>query len=216
MRAFLIQHIDALITTAAGLLLIAYSWRQRERLRTSPYKLTRVLPILALVVLAFGLLSFSLDYYPRYTWQPAFTSDGRASAEFPSPTTSGANNIRSPEGISIRGFAVKCNVPQKDINLILSASEILPESEGTSVEQRLEAIRLSLRQQGMKIVSDTSDAHGTIPGCRIVAEKSDGKVRCVVRLAITSNCIYRIVATATSGFHDDPVIGRFADSFTVQ
>ena len=76
MRAFLIQHVDALITTSLGLCIAVYSQRQRERLRASPKKLVRALPVLAPLVVAFGLLRFVFDSQPAYVWQPtAATSE---------------------------------------------------------------------------------------------------------------------------------------------
>ncbi|MCX6905476.1 MAG: hypothetical protein NTW03_18760, partial [Verrucomicrobia bacterium] len=69
MRAFLIQHVDAVITTILGLWITVYSWRQRDRLRVSPKKLARALPVLAPLVVVFGLLRFVLDSQPAYAWR---------------------------------------------------------------------------------------------------------------------------------------------------
>jgi len=60
------------------------------------------------------------------------------------------------------------------------------------------------------------DRHGEVPGYRMVIEKDDGKNRLLIRVAITSKAIYRAVATSSSGFHDDPVITRFVNSFSLQ
>jgi hypothetical protein len=215
MRAFLIQHADALITTVLGLWITVYSWRARERLRASPKKLARALPILAPLVVVFGLLQFVLDSQPAYDWQRAYTSDQRASAEFPCATTSEAATD-SAQGVSVRRLTVNCNVPQRDINLRLSYNEIPPEGAGLTIEQRLDGLRSYFEQQGFTIVSCVSDGHGDIPGYRIVIEKDRGKIRCLTRVAIARKAIYRAVATSTSGFHDDAVIARFIDSFTLQ
>lgn len=61
MRAFLIQHVDAVITTALGLWITVYSWRGRERLRANPKKVARALPILApLIVVLTSAVRFGL------------------------------------------------------------------------------------------------------------------------------------------------------------
>lgn len=215
MRAFLIQHVDALISTGIGLWITVYSWRHRDRLRSSPKKLARALPILAPLVLVFGLLRFVLDSQPAYVWQRAVTSDQRASAEFPCATTTDTATD-SAQGVSIRRLTVNCNVPQRDINLRLSYNEIPPEGTGLTDEQRLDGLKSFFQQQGFAIISSVPDAHGEIPGYRILVEKDQGKTRCLMRVAIAPKAIYRAVATSTIGFHDDPVIARFVDSFNMQ
>jgi hypothetical protein len=215
MRAFLIQHIDALITTALGLWITVYTWRQRERLRASPQKLVRALPVLAPLVVVFGLLRFVLDSQPAYVWQRVYTGDQRASAEFPCAATTETATDSAP-GVSIRRVTVNCNVPQRDINLRLSYNEIPPEGAGLTIEQRFDGLTNYFQQEGFAIVSSVPDAQGAIPGCRIVIEKDRGTTRCLMRVAIAPKAIYRVVATSTTVFHDDPVIARFIDSFTVQ
>src|SRR5439155_18801916 len=215
MRTFFIQHIDAVITTALGLWITVYSWRKRERLRASPKKLARALPVLAPLVVVFDLLRSQIDSQPASVWQRAFTSDQRASAEFPCATTTEAATD-SAQGVSIRRLTVNCNVPQRDINLRLSYNEIPREGAGLTIEQRLDGLRAFFSQQGFTITSCVPDGHGDVPGYRIVIEKDHGKTRCLTRVAITPNAIYRAVATSTSGFHDDPVIARFVDSFSLQ
>jgi len=215
MRAFLIQHVDALITTALGLWITVYSWRQRERLRASPKKLARALPVLAPLVVVFGLLRFVLDSQPAYVWHRAFTSDQRASAEFPcATTTETATDVA--HGVSIQRLTASCNVPQRDINLRLTYNEIPPEGAGLTVEQRFEGLKSFFQQQGFAIISSVPDAHGAIPGYRILVEKDQGKTRTLIRVAIAPKAIYRAVATSTIGFHDNPVIARFVDSFRMQ
>lgn len=215
MRALLIQHPDAIITTALGLWITIFAWRARERLRASPRKVVRALPVLAPLLVVFGLLRFALDSAPPYAWQRNYTSDQRASAEFPCPATSKAATD-SAQGVTLTRLTVNCNVPQRDINLRLSYNEIPPEGAGLTIEQRLEGLRTFFEQQGFKIVSYVPEAHRNVPGYRILIEKDGGKIRCLTRVAITPKAIYRAVATSTSGFHDDAVIPRFIDSFTLQ
>jgi hypothetical protein len=215
MRAFLVQHVDAITTTTVGLWITVYAWRQRERLRASPKKLARTLPVLAPLVVVFGLLRFAFDSQPTDVWQRAFTTDQRASAEFPYAIAT-ETAIDSAQGVSVRRFTVNCNVPQRDINLRLSYNEIPPEGAGLTIEQRLDGLKSFFEQQGFTIVSCVSDQHGDIPGYRIVIERDHGKTRCLTRIAIAPKAIYRAVATSTSGFHEEPVIIRFMNSFSVQ
>ena len=215
MRAFFIQHIDAIITTTLGLWITVYAWRQRDRLRASPQKLVRALPVVAPLVVVFGLVRFMLDSQPGYVWQRAFTNDQRASAEFPCPTTSEAATD-SAQGASIRRLTINCNVPRRDINLRLSYNEIPPAGVGLTVEQRLDGLRSYFEQQGFTILSCVPESHGDVPGYRMRIEKDHGKNRLLIRVAITSKAIYRAVATSSSGFHDDPVITRFINSFRLQ
>ncbi len=214
MRAFLLQHIDACITLAVGLWLTFYSWRHRERLRASPRKLTRALPILTAVVVISGLLQFAFDSKPAYPWHRAFTSDQRASAEFPCATTT-ETAADSAQGVSVQRLTVNCNVPRTDINLRLSFNEIPPEGEGFTIEQRLAGLKSFFEQRGFATTSCVPDGPGAIPSYRMVLEQERGKVRCVTRVAIGPKAIYRAIATSSSGFHDDPVITRFIDSFSL-
>ena len=192
-----------------------YSWLHRERLRASPKKLARALPILSPLVVVFGLLQFALDSHPSYAWQRASTNDGRASAEFPCTTTS-ETATDSAQGVSIKRLTVSCNVPHRDINLRLSYNEIPPEGAGLTVEQRLDGLRSFFQQQGFTIISCVPEPYGDVPGYRIVLEQGQGKVRLLTRIVIAPKAIYRALATSTSGFHADPVISRFIDSFSIQ
>ena len=215
MYAFVFQHIDALISTAAGLCLTVYSWRRYEHLRTSPKKAARALPYLAPFVVVFGLFQFIIDAHPAYVWQRASTNDGQASAEFPcTPKTESA--VDSAQGVSIKRVTVVCNVPQRDINLRLSYNEIPPEGAGLTVKQRMEGVLAFFNQQGSSVDSCEPDNHGDIPGFRLVINNSVQKAHMQIRLAIMPKALYRAVATSSAGFHDDPVITRFLDSFALQ
>jgi hypothetical protein len=214
MRAFLIQHIDSVITTTVGLCLTVYALRRRERLEASPKKLARAFPVLAPLVAVFGLLQFVLESQPGHLWQRASTNDQRASAEFPCLTTT-ETATDSALGVSVERHTVNCSVPKRDITLLMSHNEIPPEGMGLTVEQRLHALRSSFEQRGFVIVSCDSEKHGAIPGCRMVIEQDRGRNRQVIRVAISSNGIYHVIASSSAGFHDDPIITRFVDSFSL-
>lgn len=215
MNAFLIQHIDALITTIAGICFTIYSWRNRDRLRTSPKKIVRILPILAPLVLAFGLISFALDSHTKYSWQRVFTADKRASAEFPCATAT-VTATDSVGSISVKRVTVNCDIPRKGINLRLSRNEIPPESEALTPAQRFEELKTYFQQQGYSLISSAPESNIDFPCYRLTVERDKGQTRCVMRMAILSKAIYRVIATSTAGFHDDPVIERFVDSFNIE
>jgi hypothetical protein len=223
MRAFLIQHVDALITTAAGLLITVYSWRARKRLRASPNKLVRVLPVLAPLVFLFGLLQFALDANPAYTWRRVATSDGHASAEFPCATVT-ESAVDSGAGVSLRRWTVRCNVPGKDIDLRLSFNELPPgsfnelppEGAGLSLEERVAGMRGFGERQGFAVVSVDPELYGDVAGYRILLEQGGGKTRCLFRMAVAHGTLYRVVATSAGGLHDDPAIARFVESFRLE
>ena len=139
MRTFLIHHIDAVIDTALGLWITIYCWLHRERLRSSPKKLARALPILAPLILLFGVLSFTFNFQSADGWQRVSTEDQRASADFPCAATASSAND-SVGGVAVKRAIVQCNVPQRDINLRLSYNEIPAEGLSQTTEQRLKVM----------------------------------------------------------------------------
>ncbi|MGA2556395.1 MAG: hypothetical protein ABSG04_08990 [Verrucomicrobiota bacterium] len=270
MRAFLIQHGEALLITICGLWATFYAWGRRERLRASPNFPVRALPVLAPIIILLGLVQFVVDAHPSYQWQRAFTEDHRASAEFPGAPTAGTaidsaqvtpsgtvTNVvpgvpvkrlnpalggplrgmnpgpggsrrrmnSAPEApgrrmnpgseVSVKRVTLGFNVPQRDINLQLSYSEIPPSGADLTVEQRLEALKTAFAQMGT-LLSCEPDGPGDIPIYRVVLDMNEGKTRCVVRLAIAPNALYRAVATASSDSRDDPLVRRFLNSFRME
>ncbi|MEI7535517.1 MAG: hypothetical protein WCK57_14215 [Verrucomicrobiae bacterium] len=215
MNTFFIQHIDDFISIGFGIWIAVFSWRQRERLRASQKKLVRLLPVLAPLVVVFSLLHFALDLRPSYVWQRASTSDKRASVEFPCATTN-ETVTDTLQGVSMQRQTLNCNLPQRDINLRLSYSEVSPEAASLSVEQRVESLKKFLQQKGFTVTSCEPDGHGDTPGYRIVYEGDHGKIQCLMRIVITPKAIYRVLATSASGFHDDSAISHFINSFNFQ
>jgi hypothetical protein len=248
MRTFLIQHIDAMLMTGAGLWATFYAWGQRERLRASPKFLVRALPVLAPIMMIFGLLQFVLDAHPSYQWRRAFTENHRASAEFPGPPTTGTaidsahvtpsgtvtnlvpgapvrrsnaglggplRRMKAGSEVSVKRITLGFNVPRRDITLQLSYSEIPPSGADLTVAQRIEALKSAFAQMGT-LLSCQPDGSGDVPIYRIVLEMNGGKTRCVMRLAIAPDALYRAVATASSDSRDDPLITRFLSSFRME
>ena len=162
-----------------------------------------------------SLLLVACDSKPQNSWHRVFTSDRQASAEFPSATTVKAVTD-SALGISIRRETVNCDVPRRDINLHLSYNEIPPEGANLTDEQRMGGLKQFFQQQGFTVTSCIPDVHGGVSGYRILLESDRGKVHCQVRVVITKKAIYRAMATSTTGFHDDPVIPHFLNSFKTE
>ena len=209
MRAFFLRHIDALISIGIGRGLSVYAWLHRVPLFSSPKKLMHALPVLV------SLLLVACDSKPQNSWHRVFTSDRQASAEFPSATTV-KTVTDSALGISIRRETVNCDVPRRDINLHLSYNEIPPEGANLTDEQRMGGLKQFFQQQGFTVTSCIPDVHGGVSGYRILLESDRGKVHCQVRVVITKKAIYRAMATSTTGFHDDPVIPHFLNSFKTE
>lgn len=212
MRVFFIQHIDAIITTTLGLCATAYAWRQHQRLQTNPNWLVRNLPILAPLIVVFGLLRFIPVSQPEIIWQRVFTSDQKASAEFPKSTTT-ETTTDSGLGFNIERQTINCDIPRRGINLRLSYNEIPQQAAELDNTQFINDICRYFELQGCTIVSNMPNKQMDIPGYRLIMEKDHGKTMCMMQITLTPHALYRAVATSTSGFHGDPIINQFLDSF---
>lgn len=231
MSQLIIEHIDALITIAIGLFLLTYYWREYPRLRKTrsfnrnalPFGILLVLCGIGRVVLKSQLrvepqpTSASQPPTPRQTvfpWKQAFSSDKRAFAKFPAPTNKQTETYLDLGGKAER-HTVKCMVPERDISLALTDSPMPPGSDKVPIEEQFDHMIALSTEKGYKLITRTSEQHGDIPGCRMVMEKDNGKLRMVMRVAITPKTVYAVFAVSTTPFHDDPVINRFLDSFNL-
>ena len=168
----------------------------------------------ALCALIGGWLCMAGCGQPVYVWQRVVTSDRGASAEFPCPTTN-ETATDSSNGISIQRTTIKCTIPHRDITLHLSCNEIPAAGLRLTMDQRIAGMRSSFEQKGGKIISSNPEAIGSLQGCRMVVELEQGKARCTIRMAVKSNMTYRAIASSASALHEDPVIARFLESFSV-
>ncbi|MCY2931936.1 MAG: hypothetical protein NTV86_21060 [Planctomycetota bacterium] len=167
------------------------------------------------IILAAAAAMYLSESSTAYSWKRLATSNGKASAEFPAdPVTETATEVS--EGISVKRTTLRCSVPHKDISLHLSWSDIPPEGSTLTAAQRLEGMKASLEEQGFVISSCLAEDRGAIRYYRIVGDKDGGNLRFRTRIAFTSKAIYRTVAASSSGFHDDPAIAHFIDSFSVE
>lgn len=226
----LIEHIDALITIAVGLFLLVYYWRVYPQLRKAKTLKGGALPLGLLLVLSgigrivlksqlmVGPTSPPPPASPRQTvfaWKQAFTDDKLALAKFPAPTVKDTETYLDLGGKAER-HTVKCMVPERDISLALTDSPMPPGSEKVSIEKQFDHMIELSTKKGFKLITRVPEQHGDTPGCRMVLEKDNGKLRMVMRVAITPKMVYAVIAVSTAHFHDDPVITRFIDSFSLK
>jgi len=214
MRAFLIQHVDSLITMAGGACMAVFAVRRANQLRASKNRLVRNMHILGLILVGIGIARFAFESFATYSWRRVATSDGKASAEFPvQPTTETATDTF--EGLSVTRVSLKCEVPYRDIKLRLTWSEIPPEGPALTAEERIAGMKAFFEEHGLVVSSCLPENLGSVPCYRMVVERDGGKVRVRTRIAITPRIMYRVIAESSSGFHDDPAIERFMDSFSI-
>lgn len=215
MRLYFIQYIDAIITTILGLYFTIYAYRHRERLQTNSQKLVRILPVLAPLVLVFGLLRFAMDSQQTYVWHRVYSEDKQASVEFPLEAKS--ETVADVfQGVSLRRFTVQCDIPYRGINLRLSYNEIPGEQEGATLEQRIGGLKFVFEQQGFTILSCIEERYEDVRYYRIIVEKDHEKIRISTRVTVTPKAVYRAMVTSSSGFHEEPSIVRFLDSFKLE
>lgn len=211
---FLAQYIDAVIPTSGGLLFAIHSWRQRDKLRSSPKKIHRAWPYFTLLLLAIGIIRFIASSQP-YTWQRVYTDEQHASAEFPcvpkNEVTTG-----SVQGMPFQQATIRCDVPYRATDLRLSYNNILPESDNLSPDQRIDMMLSIVKQQGFTILSCVLENKPNTPTYKIALRHDGEKSQVLMRVAITPKAIYRAVSTSSYGFDKDSAVVRFIDSFTVQ
>lgn len=214
MRAFVLQHIDSLAMMLAGALMAGWALRRRDRLKSASNWFIRKSHALSLILVAIGLLFFLSECFHAYSWVRVFTADNVASVEFPErPKFETATEV--VDGISTKQETFRGSVFHRDITLFLTRNE-LPSIPAMNREQRVDHLKSFFQQQGFLVISCTAEGQANRPVYRIVVEKNGGKVRAVIKVVFKSNCLYRAVAASTEGFHDDPVIGRFINSFVAK
>jgi hypothetical protein len=215
MPAFLIEHFDSLMMMISGFGIAAYAILRPTRFRGARIWFVRNVHVLGLIVLVGGFLLFLSESFSVYSWTRLATSDGKASAEFPaSATTETATDTF--EGVSAQRVTVKCDVPKRDISLRLSWTDAPSKGPALTVEERIENVKFSFRERGFVISSCVAEKLGSFPCYRMIADKDGGKFRLRMRIAITSKSVYHVMAGSSSGFHDDPTIERFINSFAIK
>ena len=211
---FLISNIDAVITTVLGSFFTIYALRKREDLSSSSNGLMRLLPVLAPLVLIFGLIQFfiptSSSDQPA-VWRIVKTDDGIAQVEFPTEPTRTEATDRAGE-IEVHRISHVADLSDGKLSLRLSFNEHLPGSEGLSDENRIAGMREFFVQGGFEISEDAKLQDGI---WSLLVEQSNNNAKMSMRIGIMPNGIYRALATSMPGHHDDARIERFLNSFAL-
>jgi hypothetical protein len=209
---FLLQHVDAVITTIIGLFSTALAYKRSTS--GSGAKSTKILRILGPCVIAFGLLRFGIDGAPAPHWQRTATSDNIASAEFPSAPESN-DKVQELQGQTIHISGWACSVPAKDIYLQLSFSDVPIEETKVPPAERFEGMKKFFTSQGLEILGEGTRDFGGASGYILNLQQEGGKARMWARIAFVGSRIYRVVASSGAAYHEDPSIERFVDSFQI-
>jgi hypothetical protein len=210
---FLVSNIDAVITTVFGMFFTIYALQKRESLSSSSNGLTRLLPVLAPLVLAFGLIQFFISGNaadPAPAWRIVHTDDGIAQVEFPTTPTRTEATDRAGE-IEVHRVSHVADLEGGKLNLRLSFNEYPPGSEGLSDADRIAGMREFFIQRGFEIEEDAELKDGI---WTLLVAQPNNKARMSMRIGIMPNGIYRALATSMTGHHDDARIDRFLNSFT--
>ena len=217
MRSFAVEHIDALITTAGGLFVTFLAYRSRRAGRVSTPTQERAFKFLRVcgpLVVVFGVLYFFMEQSAP-TWRRHTTSDGFASAEFPAAPKF-EQQTDTIEGVSSQRTTLSCEVPSKDLTLLLSFSSTGSNDPNISEADRLRALKAFFEKQGSSIVRESPLRLGTLSGSALDLQRDGGKVRIWMRFVFVAGKVYRVVVSSGSSNHDDPIITHFLDSFRIE
>ena len=217
MNAFVLEHIDALITTAGGLFVTFFAYCSRRAGRVSTPTQERAFKFLRVcgpLVVVFGVLYFFMDQSAP-TWQRHTTSDGFASAEFPAAPKF-EQQTDTIEGVSSQRTTLSCEVPSKDLTLHLSFSSTGPEEPNISDADRLRAMKSFSEKQGNSTVRESPLRMGTFSGFALDLQRDGGKVRIWTRFVFGRGKIYRAIVSSVGSHHNDPIITHYLDSFRME
>jgi hypothetical protein len=212
MPLFVVQHIDALITTIFGMIATAYGFSMRM---PGQQKTAKILRVCGPLVIVFGLLRFLIDQPAAADWQRHTTIDGVASAEFPAPPTA-KQQTDTMNGVSSERTSLTYNVPLKDISLFLSFSPLATDEPSMPESERIATMKAFFVQQGFSVVHESPVQLGVAPGFALDLERDAGKVRMWIRVAFAAGKVYRVVVSSPGLHHDDPIIPHFLDSFRIE
>jgi len=216
MQQYLLAHIDAVITTVFGAFFSFISIRNRSELNQSTNKLRRALPILAPLVLIWGLMQFAIpskrsEPHPTPKLQVVTTEDGVSSVAFPISPTKRESTDRA-QGIEVHRITYEAETEGGKLNFRLSYSDFPPGSPPLSAKERCDALRDFLAQGGTEILEDSTDQYGIR---KLVASQSKDGTRMAMRIGVMPNGVYRAFVTTMDGCHEDSRIAPFLESFTM-
>ncbi len=215
MSSFIVQHIDALITTSGGIFACIYGFRPPRKATPTQQRATKILRVCGPLVVLFGILYFFIDQPAATTWQRHLTSDGFASAEFPA-TPQATQQTDTINGISAERTSLSYDVPSKDISMFLSFSAMPRNEQSVPDTERVAAMKGYFKQQGFSIVRDSSVQLGIATGFALELQGDGGKTRMWMRIAFVAGKVYRIVISSAGSHHDDPIITHSLESFRIE
>ncbi len=212
-KYFIIQHIDAIITTIGGVICTIVGYKGFRKIDASKH--IKLLKILGPCVIGFGLLNFFLTLAAPVEWRRVSTSDGIASVEFPG-TPKHNKQTHKLQGQAIRTIGWVYDIPGKDISLRISHSDVLVEEAEILDTERFNFIKQYFIEQGFHLLSESTGTYGTTPGYSLHMEMGNGESVLWMRLAFVDARIYRIICSTGKSFRDDPVVVKFMESFQVK
>ena len=215
MPSFIVQHIDALITTAGGIFACVYGFRPGRTATPTQQRASKILRICGPLVVLFGILCFFLDQPAAPIWKRHLTSDGFASAEFPA-IPQATQQTDTINGMSAERTSLTYNVPFKDISLFLSFSPMPPNEPSVPDTERIAAMKAYFTQQGFSVVRDSPVQLGGASGFALDLQSDGGKTRMWTRIAFVAGKVYRIVISSTGSHHDDTIITHCLESFRIE
>lgn len=215
MLLFLMQHVDAMITVAGGILGCFYAFAVRPAATPTEQRARKILTVCAPLVVLFGVLRFFMDAPSEPSWQRRLTSDGIASAEFPASPQAN-QQTDTVNGVTAERTSLTYNVPFKDITFILSFSPVPANEPNAADSERFSATKAYFRQQGYSVVYDAPVQLGAAPGFTLELQRDGGKVRVWTRVAYVGRTVYRVVVSSTGSHHDDRIIRHYLESFRIE
>jgi hypothetical protein len=212
-RYFIIQYIDAIITTGGGLLATFYAYQAAAKGDVT--QRIRLLKVLGPCLIGFGLLRFATDSVSQAEWRRVETADGVASVEFPA-APSPNDQTQTLQGQTVHTMGWAYTIAAKDISLHLSYSDVPGEETKVPDAERFNFSKQYFTGQGFRIVAEGTGTFGSAPGYFMQLEQGDGKTVSWIRVAYVGTRVYRVVATAGQPFREEALIPKFLESFRIQ
>ena len=212
-KYFIIQHIEAILTTIGGVFAMAIGSKAASRGDHS--RRTKLLKILGPCLMGFGVLRFLMESATPVEWRRVATSDGMASVEFPGAPKAN-DQTQTLQGQTVQTLGWVYSVPGKDISLRISYSDVPAAEAEVPVATRFDFSKQFFIGQGFQLLREETATFGGAPGYSLEMEQADGKAVMWVRIAYLGSRIYRIVGSAGAPFREDPVIPQFMQSFQIR
>jgi hypothetical protein len=211
-RFFIIQNIDAIISTIGGIICTWFGYQAANKGDNSVR--TKLLKILGPCVIGFGILQFIIGAISSVEWRRIATPDGVASVEYPGLPKAN-DQTQTLNGQTVRAIGWIYAVPGKDISLRISYSDAAVTESSIPADQRFIFLKQFLSKQGFVVLKEEKIKFGNAAGYSLQMEHTESKAIVWMRVSYVGNCIYRAVGSCGASFREDPVISKFVDSFKI-